>query len=68
VSKKSRRGEGNESEGEELKKEMEGRYWGAPFVSSSSGGADGLSGSGGGSFSWGDHIGSGSCRAFGKSS
>lgn len=40
----------------------------APFVLSSSGGADGLSGSVGGTFSWGDHIGSGSGGPFGKSS
>jgi len=41
---------------------------GAPFVLPSSSGADGLSGSAGGSFSWGDHIGSGSCGPFGRSS
>jgi len=40
----------------------------APFVLSSSGRADGLSGSRGGTFSWGDYIGSGSCGPFGKSS
>jgi len=41
---------------------------GAPFVLPSNSGADGLSGGAGGSFSWGDHIGSGSCGPFGRSS
>ncbi len=40
---------------------------GASFVLPNSGGEDGLSGSGSGSFSWGDHVGSGSCGPFGKS-